>query len=90
MSSIIPHLQRLNERCLRDVNLADLAHALFALFLLVVQLALADVAAVELAPCAGAKSSPAESLYAACVNASVGSCDFAWSSSIPTIRPSAS
>jgi hypothetical protein len=41
------HLQRGNERLLRDVDLAELAHALLALLLLLQQLALArDVAAV--------------------------------------------
>jgi hypothetical protein len=46
-SSIILHLQGLDKRRLGDVHLAELAHALLALFLLVEQLALAgDVAAV--------------------------------------------
>src|SRR3546814_8276947 len=45
-NSIVPHLQRLDERFLRDIHLAELAHALFAFFLLVEQLAFAgDVAA---------------------------------------------
>ena len=35
------HLQRRDEGFLRDVDLAELAHALFAFFLLVEQLALA-------------------------------------------------
>jgi hypothetical protein len=43
----IPHLQRLNERLLRNIDLAELPHPLFALFLLVEQLAFARrVAAV--------------------------------------------
>src|SRR5258708_37509432 len=47
--SIVPRLQRCQERGLRDVDLAELAHLLLALFLLVEELALAaDVAAVAL------------------------------------------
>ena len=43
------HLQRGKERALRNFNLAELAHPLLALFLLVQQLALAaDVAAIAL------------------------------------------
>src|SRR3712207_6754947 len=43
------HLQRLDERLLRDLDLAELAHALLALLLLLEELALAgDVAAVAL------------------------------------------
>src|ERR1700744_4177177 len=45
--SILIHLQRGDEGFLRDVDLAELAHLLLALFLLVEELALAgDVAAV--------------------------------------------
>ena len=43
------HLQRRQERLLRDLDLADLPHALLALLLLLEELALAgDVAAVAL------------------------------------------
>src|SRR3954464_12179454 len=43
------HLQRLDEGLLRDLDLAELAHALLALLLLLEELALAgDVAAVAL------------------------------------------
>src|SRR5580698_9046141 len=46
-SSIRVHLERGDERFLRDVHLAELAHLFLALFLLVEELALAgDVAAV--------------------------------------------
>src|SRR5882757_10006367 len=47
IASVLIHLQRRDERFLRDVDLAELAHLLLALFLLVEELALAaDVAAI--------------------------------------------
>lgn len=47
--SIVLHFQRGNERFLRDVDLAELAHALLALFLLLQKFFLtADITAVTL------------------------------------------
>src|SRR5208282_3229386 len=47
--ALVPHLERREEGGLRDLDLAELAHALLALLLLVQELALArDVAAVAL------------------------------------------